>query len=89
MTGSWPAHAALIDDPHEVTNVYMRLIDDPHEVTNVYMRLIDELGIKQARRRLDFDSTSIGYRLDRSCKRPFSGQAFPSYESMIKNRRSV
>jgi hypothetical protein len=36
VTGSWPAHAALIDDPHEVTDVYMRLID--------------ELGIKQARR---------------------------------------
>jgi phosphatidylserine/phosphatidylglycerophosphate/cardiolipin synthase-like enzyme len=39
VTGSWPAHAALIDDPHEVTDVYMRLID--------------ELGIKQARRRLE------------------------------------
>jgi alpha-D-ribose 1-methylphosphonate 5-triphosphate diphosphatase PhnM len=38
VTGSWPAHVALIDDPHEVTDVYMRLID--------------ELGIKQARRRL-------------------------------------
>jgi hypothetical protein len=38
VTGSWSAHAALIDDPHEVTDVYMRLID--------------ELGIKQARRRL-------------------------------------
>jgi len=36
----------------------------------------------------DSDSTSIGYRLDRSCKRPFSGQAFPSYESMINNPRS-
>jgi len=34
----------------------------------------------------DSDSTSIGYRLDRSCKRPCSGQAFPSYESMINNR---
>jgi hypothetical protein len=38
VTGSWPAHAVLVDDPHEVTDVYMRLID--------------ELGIKQARRRL-------------------------------------
>jgi phosphatidylserine/phosphatidylglycerophosphate/cardiolipin synthase-like enzyme len=28
------------------------LVDDPHEVTDLYMRLIDELGIKQARRRL-------------------------------------
>jgi hypothetical protein len=28
------------------------LVDDPQEVTDVYMRLIDELGIKQARRRL-------------------------------------
>ena len=74
MTGSWPAHAVLVDDPQEVTDVYMRLID--------------EVGIKQARRRLDSDSTSIGYRLDRSCKRPCSGQAFPSYESMINNPRS-
>ena len=28
------------------------LVDDPQQVTDVYMRLIDELGIKQARRRL-------------------------------------
>ena len=74
MTGSWPARAVLVDDPQEVTDVYERLID--------------EVGIKQARRRLGLDSTSIGYRLDRSCKRPFSGQAFPSYESMINNPRS-
>lgn len=74
MTGSWPAHAALIDDPHEVTDVYMRLID--------------ELGSNKHVVVWDFDSTSIGYRLDRSCKKPFSGQACPSYESMIKNRRS-
>jgi hypothetical protein len=64
------------------------LIDDPHEVTDVYMRLIDELGINKHVVVWDFDSTSIGYRLDRSCKRPFSSQASPSYESMIKNRRS-
>ena len=32
-----PAHAVLVDDPQEVTDVYLRLI---------------ELGIKQARRRL-------------------------------------
>jgi hypothetical protein len=38
VTGSWPAHAVLVDDPQEVTDVYMRLID--------------EVGIKQARRRL-------------------------------------
>lgn len=74
MTGSWPAHAALIDDPHEVTDVYMRLID--------------ELGIKQARRRLELRFNVDRVRLDRSCKKPFSGQACPSYESMIKNRRS-
>jgi hypothetical protein len=28
------------------------LVNDPQEVTDVYLRLIDELGIKQARRRL-------------------------------------
>ena len=74
MTGSWPAHAALIDDPHEVTDVYMRLIDESGSNKHVVV--------------WDFDSTSIGYQLDRSCKKPFSGQACPSYESMIKNRRS-
>jgi hypothetical protein len=34
------------------------------------------------------DLTSIEYQLGRSCKRPFSGLAFPSYESMISSQRT-
>jgi hypothetical protein len=64
------------------------LTAEPREVAAVYERLILELGTKQARQRLESDSTSIVRRRYRSCRTPFSGLGSRSYAFMI-NRPSA